>query len=106
MEFNEYQKQALSTAIYPEGFSYPALGLAGETGEVCEKIKKIIRDKQGVITFPDRQEIMKELGDVLWYLSALANEFDLTLDNIAEQNLIKLSDRRNRGVLGGSGNDR
>lgn len=106
MEFNEYQKQALSTAIYPEGFSYPALGLAGETGEVCEKIKKIIRDKQGIITFPDRREIMLELGDVLWYIAALANEFDLTLDQIADQNLIKLADRQHRGVLGGSGDTR
>jgi NTP pyrophosphatase (non-canonical NTP hydrolase) len=106
MEFNEYQKAALSTAIYPEGISYPALGLAGETGEVCEAIKKILRDKQGVVDPLDRIHILKELGDVLWYISAIAKEFDLTLDNIAEYNISKLLDRKKRGVLGGSGNDR
>jgi NTP pyrophosphatase (non-canonical NTP hydrolase) len=108
MEFNIYQEQAIKTAIYPQttGMMYLTVGLAGEAGEVCNKIKKIIRDKQGIISFADRRDIMHELGDVLWYLSALANEFDLTLDQVAEQNLVKLTDRKSRGVLNGSGNER
>ena len=109
MEFNDYQKAATETAIYPNkgnNLMYPALGLAGETGEVCEKMKKIIRDKDGVPDYNDLKALALELGDVLWYVSALANEIGITLDTIAENNLFKLASRKERAVLGGSGDNR
>lgn len=109
MEFNEYQSQARSTAIYPNigsNLYYPALGLAGEAGEVCEKIKKIMRDKNGIATPQDIQEIGKELGDQLWYLSNLASEIGLSLNEVAENNIAKLKSRKERGVLQGSGDNR
>ena len=109
MEFNDYQKAATGTAIYPNkgnNLMYPALGLAGETGEVCEKMKKIIRDKDGVPDYNDLKALALELGDVLWYVSALANEIGITLDTVAENNLFKLASRKERAVLGGSGDNR
>lgn len=114
MEMNDYQRGALKTAIYPVptvlgkdvGFVYPALGLAGEAGEVAEKCKKILRDKKGYYTREDKVLMAKELGDVLWYVSAVASEFDLTLELIATLNLDKLASREQRGVLGGSGDNR
>ena len=103
MNFEEYQEAARKTAIYPEAqrIVYPALGLCGESGEVAEKVKKWIRD--GSL---DRDSLKKELGDVLWYLSALAGDLGLTLDEIAVANVEKLRSRANRGVLGGSGDNR
>lgn len=109
MTFNDYQKAATETAIYPNkgnNLMYPALGLAGETGEVCEKMKKIIRDKDGVPDYNDLKALALELGDVLWYVSALANEIGITLDTVAENNLFKLASRKERAVLGGSGDNR
>ena len=104
MQFNEYQEKAAKTAIYPNEHKiiYPALGLAGEAGELCNKIKKILRD--GFI--PEAGDIAKELGDVLWYLANLASDFDIDFDEVAELNIAKLSDRAKRGVIGGSGDDR
>ena len=105
MEFNEYQDKQLETAIYPKvkyGFEYPLLGLAGEVGEICNKLKKVHRD--GVI--PDPEDIKKELGDVLWYISALANEFEIKLDDIAKANIEKLQSRMKRGTISGSGDNR
>lgn len=96
-------------AIYPaqgDNYSYPALGLVGESGEVAEKIKKIIRDQDGVLTDENRIEIAKELGDVLWYIAILADEMGVTLDKVAEGNLEKLNSRKKRGVLSGSGDNR
>jgi len=103
MRFNEYQEEAKKTAIYPEQYKvvYPALGLAGEAGEVAEKVKKHIRD--GVLNVED---LKKELGDVLWYVSALAADLDLDLDDVAAANLEKLRSRRARGVIVGSGDNR
>lgn len=106
-----YQRLAGRTAHYPGRgakpiASYPALGLAGEAGEVCEQIKKALRDDEGRITPQRRQALKKELGDVLWYLAALAFELDLDLSQIAQTNLDKLADRKKRGVLGGSGDER
>ena len=75
MDFNEYQKQAWKTAIYPNkgnNIFYPALGLGGECGEVLEKIKKIMRDNEGEISEKKKEELMKELGDGFCYLAALA----------------------------------
>mgnify|MGYP003154020360 CR=1 FL=1 len=107
--FNLFQEEALTSAIYPDkgdNLYYPALGLAGEAGEVCEKIKKIMRDQGGEVTLDNRIEIKKELGDVLWYIAALAYELDLELNNVAESVLIKLADRKDRDVLAGSGDNR
>jgi NTP pyrophosphatase (non-canonical NTP hydrolase) len=109
MDFNEYQRKALVTAIYPEigfGFVYPALGLSGEVGEISEKVKKICRDKNGHVSNEDKDLLIKEVGDVLWYLSALAIELGFTLNEAAEKNIEKLYSRKERGVLGGSGDNR
>jgi NTP pyrophosphatase (non-canonical NTP hydrolase) len=107
--FDLYQDKADETAIYPnkgDNLYYPALGLAGEAGEVCEKVKKIMRDKGGVLSEADAIELSKELGDVLWYLSALACEINVALSTIAEENVEKLHSRKERGMLQGSGDNR
>ncbi|WP_291810376.1 nucleoside triphosphate pyrophosphohydrolase family protein [Limnobacter sp.] len=106
MQLSAYQIAAKRTAIYPEEakVTYPALGLAGEVGEVCNKIKKVTRD--GLSIDDIRSDLFKELGDVLWYLSALAHDLDISLDNLAEQNLEKLQTRQQRGTLQGSGDNR
>ncbi|MCD6270211.1 nucleoside triphosphate pyrophosphohydrolase family protein [bacterium] len=109
MTFKEYQKLSKETAIYPNvgnNFIYPTLGLCGESGEISEKIKKVLRDKKGEISSNDRIELSKELGDVLWYLAQIATELDLSLEQIAKENLEKLMSRKKRGVLGGSGDNR
>lgn len=109
MTFEEYQIQSRRTAIYPNAgsnFVYPTLGLAGETGEVAEKVKKIIRDHNGVIDDAQRDEIKKELGDVLWYVSQLATELDIKLEVVAAFNLEKLASRMDRNTLTGSGDNR
>jgi NTP pyrophosphatase (non-canonical NTP hydrolase) len=107
--FDLYQDSAEATAIYPnkgDNLYYPALGLAGEAGEVCEKIKKIMRDQKGNLTEENAEELVKELGDVLWYVANLACEINSSLSNVAETNLRKLKDRKDRGVLKGSGDNR
>jgi len=109
MNFEEYQKESRKTAVYPnagENFIYPVIGLAGETGEVSEKIKKVIRDKNGIVDDETRDAIKKELGDVLWYVSQLASELGLSLDEIAAGNIEKLLSRMDRGVLNGNGDNR
>ena len=105
MNFNDYQKRAIKTAIYPTDYRmvYPALGLAGESGEVCEKVKKHLRGDDS----PNlRKDIEKELGDVLWYVANLASDLGLDLDDIATKNIDKLRDRQRRDVLQGDGDDR
>ena len=109
MTFQEYQSKSRETAIYPDkdnNFIYPTLGLVGESGEIAEKIKKVLRDSNGVISEEKRVELKKELGDVLWYISNLAVELKLDLDDIASTNIEKLFSRKERGVLGGSGDNR
>ena len=108
MELSEYQRLSRRTAEYPRGawLAYPALGLAGEAGEVAEHAKKAIRDDGGSVSEERRGAIAKELGDVLWYLAQLASELDLDLDEVAQLNLDKLLSRQRRGVLSGSGDDR
>lgn len=109
MNFEEYREKSRKTAAYPDAgnnYVYPTLGLAGEAGEVAEKIKKVIRDKGGQINDETREEIKKELGDVLWYVAQLATELGLSLDDIAEHNIKKLYDRMERGVLQGDGDNR
>jgi NTP pyrophosphatase (non-canonical NTP hydrolase) len=109
MTLAEYQQKSKTTAIYPNigsNFVYPTLGLAGEAGEVADKIKKILRDKNGQISKEDRQEISRELGDVLWYIAQLATELNLSLDEVAQNNLTKLLSRLERNVIGGNGDNR
>jgi len=109
MNFEEYQKKSRKTAIYPDkgnNFVYPVLGLIGESGEVAEKIKKVIRDRNGVFSEEQRQEIKKELGDVLWYLAQIATELGLSLDEIAVFNIKKLESRKKRNKLHGNGDNR
>ncbi len=109
MDFSTYQKESRKTATYPSigyNFIYPTLGLAGEAGEVVEKIKKLIRDKNGVVDDNIKTDIKKELGDVLWYLSQLATELNLSLDEIASENLKKLFSRLERNKIQGDGDNR
>jgi NTP pyrophosphatase (non-canonical NTP hydrolase) len=108
MELSEYQQLSRRTAQYPREawLAYPALGLAGEAGEVAEHAKKAIRDDEGSVNDARREAMAKELGDVLWYVAQLATELELDLDQIAQGNLEKLLSRQQRGVLSGSGDDR
>jgi NTP pyrophosphatase (non-canonical NTP hydrolase) len=123
MDFNEYQKRAVATAIYrdevdklvpaeqfPEAnkalrIAYSGLGL-GEAGEVQNKLKKIIRDSGGKITDKARVDIVKELGGVLWYVAACADELGVDLHEVAMLNIAQLRDRASRNVLKGAGDDR
>lgn len=112
LSFDGYQTGTDGTAIYPEAGSgskialaYVGLGL-GEVGEVQGKLKKIIRDDNGKLTQEKREALAGELGDVLWYCARLATELGYTLGDIAEANLSKLEDRKNRNVIGGSGDNR
>ena len=105
MDFLEYQAAARETAIYPRAAAivYPALGLAGEAGEVADKVKKVIRDG----TKPDTHEqIVAELGDVLWYVAVLAWDLGVDLETVAQRNLDKLAARKAKGTLRGSGDKR
>ena len=103
MDFKEYQRKAVDFAIYPATHKvlYPTLGLCGEAGEVAEKVKKQVRD--GVF---NRHEVAKELGDVLWYLANICNDIGYNLDEIADLNIDKLSSRKKRDVIQGSGDNR
>jgi len=104
-EFDTYQEVAKSTAIYPEVYevTYPLLGLAGEVGEFCNKWKKVIRDDNGKFA---RDDMISELGDILWYVAVTAADCQIALSEIAFENTQKLADRKARGVLGGSGDKR
>ena len=117
MELNEYQKKALETAVYPSEYKviYPALGMNGEAGEVADKVKKTIRDTivlknaiTGEIILPDekRKELAKEVGYVLWYVATMANDIGYSLEEIGKMNIEKLQSRKERGVLGGNGDNR
>ena len=125
-EFNDYQEKASKVAIYPNVFVenedgklipanyiYPALGLPDEAGEVVGKIKKILRDKRGEIydeagaIDPEVKDMITfEIGDTLWYISELAKQFGINLQDVADKNIEKLYSREERGVLGGSGDNR
>lgn len=115
MNFNEYQKEAIKTAIYPKmkthddvttAWLYPLLGLGGEVGEIEEKFKKILRDKGGVINKQDRDEILKEIGDAMWYLATLCTELGVDFNTVAKINIKKLKDRRKRNKIHGKGDNR
>lgn len=108
MTLNEYQVLALETANYPREHEviYPTLGLAGEAGEVADKVKKVIRDKNGKFTDEIKFEIAKEIGDVLWYCATLSYDLGFNLEMIAEMNYAKLKSRKERGVISGNGDNR
>lgn len=117
MEINEYQKMALETAVYPKEFKtiYPALGMNGEAGEVADKVKKVLRDSEiivrdgsGAIVLPvaKREELAKEVGDVLWYVAMMAYDIGYSLEEIAEMNYAKLKSRQQRHQLSGEGDNR
>jgi NTP pyrophosphatase (non-canonical NTP hydrolase) len=112
-DLNSYQKATVSTAIYPEvgtgsqlAFAYCALGLGSEAGEVAGRVKKVIRDEDGILSMESRDAIIDELGDVLWYVARLADEVGVSLGSVASLNLGKLKSRQKRGVLAGSGDKR
>jgi len=106
--FNVYQRAAYGIRSYPSdaGISYPALGLTGEGGEVANQVKKIYRDDGGIVTPERKAAILKELGDVLWYLADLATWLGTDLSTIAFANLDKLYSRKGRGALKGDGDNR
>lgn len=111
LSFSRYQQLAGRTAMYPGRddqalAAYPALGLAGEAGEVCEHVKKVLRDDAGRVTQARREALAKELGDVLWYVAAVCSELGLDMGQVARANVDKLADRQRRGVLHGEGDDR
>lgn len=109
MTFNEYQLKARETAGFPDEekrFIYATLGMMGEAGEVSEKIKKIWRDKGKIVGDQDREDIKKELGDVLWYMSQLALELGIDFDDVATGNIEKTQSRWKRNVIHGAGDNR
>lgn len=108
-DFDEYQKQSRTTAVYPQlgkNVIFPTLGLLGEAGEVADKIKKLWRDKGGRTSEQDRTELAKEMGDVLWYLAQLATELKISLSEVAAINTAKIASRKERGVIHGQGDNR
>ncbi|UTN93066.1 MazG-like nucleotide pyrophosphohydrolase [Streptomyces phage Marky] len=111
MDFPQYQQGARETAVYPgqgqgAGLAYAALGLAGEAGEVANKVKKILRDRGGVLNAQTAAAIAEECGDVLWYLAALCDELGADLGQVAALNLAKLESRALRGKIQGEGDSR
>lgn len=110
MTLKEYQERALTTVIFSDNefrdLLHWVLGINGEAGEIAEKIKKIIRDKNGQVSAKDKADLAKEVGDVLWYLAVFAHHLGVPLEKIAKENLDKLQSRKQRGVLQGSGDNR
>lgn len=113
MKFDDYQDQAISTLTGDHAYGdissqlmAQVLGLVGESGEVAEKFKKIVRDKDGKLSPQDKQELLKELGDILWYVNAVSSLLGSSLAEVAENNLDKVLSRKERGVTKGSGDNR
>jgi NTP pyrophosphatase (non-canonical NTP hydrolase) len=107
--FDTYQRESRKTwgLVHTDHpIVYPTLGLVNEAGEVAGKVKKIFRDKAGVISEEDRQSLKDELGDVLWYLTQICTELNLSLAEVAEGNIEKLFSRLARGTIGGDGDKR
>ncbi len=108
-DFDTYQQESRKTwHVIPMNHSivYPTMGMVNEAGEVAGKVKKIFRDRGGEISEADRQALKKELGDVLWYLAQICTELDLSLQEVAEANLVKLFSRLERGQIRGDGDER
>ncbi len=113
IDFNTYQVRSRKTANYPnmgESAVYPAMGLAGEAGEVCDKIKKMWRNTQNTdpkkMPVEFQSDLILELGDTLWYCAAVASEMGVTLQDVAKHNILKLEDRHSRNVICGEGDRR
>ena len=113
MNFDEYQNKAKKYDFFEEtsdlkavGFTEKVLGLVGEAGETADKVKKILRDKDGTISDEDRDLIVKELGDTLWYIAAIARYLGVPLSEVASENIDKLESRRQRNKLHGEGDER
>ena len=110
MTLDEYQKEALVTALWSgdnlKDLSHWTLGITGEAGEVAEKVKKVIRDFDGEVSEETKKELMKEIGDVMWYLAVLAKHLGYSFDEVARVNIVKLRDRQTRNKLKGSGDNR
>lgn len=108
-EFDEYQDFCKGTAKYPNvgnNLTYPVLGLCGESGEVAEKVKKLFRDSGGVLTPEVRKAILKEIGDVAWYVAMVAHEIGYNMSDVITENKDKLTSRKERNVISGSGDER
>jgi NTP pyrophosphatase (non-canonical NTP hydrolase) len=107
MEFKEYEEVAMSTKVgwNNNEILYPLIGMCGETGEVADKIKKVIRDKNGDFS-EDKIEILKEIGDTLWYMTALCNDLGYSLEDAANINLYKIIKRRTENTIHGEGDNR
>lgn len=111
MDFDEYQKLATRTALFDNDdktfqLMYLCLGLAGESGETIEKVKKVIRNHKGAISDETRDDLKKEMGDVLWYLSQISRILDVPFSQVADANIKKLADRMERGVIKSEGDTR
>ena len=107
MELNDYQNQAAEFAFYKnDDLSYCALGITGEGGEIADHIKKMIRDDKNVLTDDRKDHLLKELGDVMWYVARMAGKLGYSLNDVAKANIVKLQDRTRRGTLPGSGDNR
>jgi NTP pyrophosphatase (non-canonical NTP hydrolase) len=109
MTLNEYQEQAKKTAQYPilgHAIVYPALGLNGEAGEVAEKVKKLMRDHNGVLNYDRKMALLKEIGDCLWYVSECARQAGFDLETVAAFNIHKLEERLKAGTIKGEGDNR
>lgn len=108
MLFRDYQNAATKFAVYPKDklCTYAILGLTSEAGEVAGVVKKVIRDKGGLMDDIDKVAIRKELGDVLWYVSAICTDYGIDLGTVAYDNIVKLQDRAERDQLKGSGDNR
>jgi NTP pyrophosphatase (non-canonical NTP hydrolase) len=109
MNFDGYQDFCITTAIYPkrhQNVQYVALGLAGETGEFVNKVKKVERDNGGRITHESREALAEELGDILWYVAMAADEINLSLESIVKNNIAKLTGRTERNTIRGNGDKR
>lgn len=110
MTLDEYQKEALVTAVFTDDdfkdLAHWIFGITGEAGEIAEKIKKIVRDKDGQVNDEDKQELIKEIGDVLWYLAVLAEHLGYKFDEVGTRNIAKLRSRQARDKISGSGDNR
>jgi len=108
MQFSEYQQAAQKYSIYPKDklCSYTVMGLASECGEVADIFKKAMRDRQGLLSDADKSALKKELGDVLWYITAISTDLGFDMGSIAMENLIKLQSRLERHQLTGTGDNR
>jgi NTP pyrophosphatase (non-canonical NTP hydrolase) len=113
MTIEEYQSQAITTLVSDHSYGdlsaqliSQLFGLVGESGEVAEKVKKLLRDKQGNLSNEDKAELLKELGDILWYINSVSHLLGSSLEEVAQANLDKVLSRKSRGVTKGNGDNR